>query len=69
MSGPVPRDPFSPAELALALTMARVLRNLLMKEARSGSRAQWIADLHMLNEAMRPFEPASLADVEDGVPP
>ena len=60
MSGPVPRDPFSPAELALALTMARVLRNLLMKEARSGSRAQWIADLHMLNEAMRPFEPAPL---------
>lgn len=57
------------AEDTLLLVVARTLRRRLMQEARSGSRAQWIADLHMLNEAMRPFEPASLANLEDGVPP
>jgi len=55
----------TPEELALLLTVARVLRQSLMHQARSLSRNPWIGALRELNEALRPFEPAS-ADLEDG---
>lgn len=60
-----PTGVMTPEDRRLVLTVARVLRRSLMAQAYSQTNTAWIADLRKLNEALRPFEPAS-ADLEDG---